>query len=110
VINWKKDDHRRDPGRHPEPEQPTEREIKALQAVQDGVSLTVGGARMGLSAPAIGSILSHAYERLRVKDLHKHHLSQDRRHLAIKVCRNHGWWPGDHDGQWPEDPEGAWSE
>lgn len=92
-IHWREDDHRRDPGRHPEPERPTEREIKALLAVQDGSSLAVAGARLGLSAPALGSILSHAYDRLKVKDLARHHLSRDRRELAIKICKDHGWWP-----------------
>jgi DNA-binding NarL/FixJ family response regulator len=93
MISWKQKDHRRDPGRHPGPEQPTPREIKALQAAEDGSSLTVAGARMGLSAAAIGSILSHAYDRLKVKDLAGHRLSQDRRAKAIKVCKDHGWWP-----------------
>ena len=92
MINWKPDDHRRNPGRHPAPERPTPREIKALQAVQDGVSLTVAGARMGLTAQGIGSILSHAYDRLKIKSVPVHHLSQDRRALAIAICKRNGWW------------------
>lgn len=93
MIKWKPDDHRRDPWRHPEPTRPTPREIRALQAAEDGVSLTVAGARIGLTAAAIGSILSGVYDRLKVKDLSEHHLSQSRRTKAIKVCRDHGWWP-----------------
>jgi DNA-binding NarL/FixJ family response regulator len=92
MINWKKDDHRRNPGLHPEPERPTPREMRALHAVQDGVSLAVAGARMGLSAAAIGSLLSAAYDRLKIKDLGKHHLSRNRRDLAVRLCKKNGWW------------------
>lgn len=93
AVNWKPDDHRRGPWRHPEPTKPTPREIKALQAVQDGASLTVAGERIGLSAPALASILSTVYGRLKVKDRSEHHLSQSRRAMAINVCKRNGWWP-----------------
>jgi DNA-binding NarL/FixJ family response regulator len=93
VINWKENDHRRNPGRHPEPERPTPREIRALQAAEDGSSLAVAGARIGLSAAAIGSILSHAYDRLKITKRWTQHLSQERRALAIKICKRNGWWP-----------------
>lgn len=92
-VHWRPDDHRRDPGRHPEPEQPTPREIKALKAVEDGSSLSQAGKKLGLSSHALGAILSHAYDRLKIKDLASHRLSQERRALAIKVCKDHGWWP-----------------
>jgi DNA-binding NarL/FixJ family response regulator len=92
VIIWKENDHRRNPGRHPDPERPTPRELKALHAVQDGVSLAVAGARMGLSAQAIGSILSHAYDRLKIPKRWSQHLSQERRYEAIRICKDHGWW------------------
>jgi len=93
VINFRKDDHRRDPGRHPDPERPTPREIRALQAAEDGVSLAVAGARVGLTAAAVGSLLSHAYDRLKIKDQGSHHLSQDRRRMAVNICKREGWWP-----------------
>jgi hypothetical protein len=71
---------------------PTPREICALKAVEDGSSLTEAAAKLGITAPALGSILSGAYARLLVKDMGEHHLSQDRRTMAIKICKENGWW------------------
>lgn len=90
-INWRPEDHRRIPKNYPE--QPTPREIRALQAVEDGSPLTVAAPKIGLTAPALGAILSGVYARLLVKDMGSHHLSQDRRAMAIKICKREGWWP-----------------
>lgn len=74
---------------------PTPREIKALKAVENGDPLTRACKQLGITAPALASILSRAYTRLGVKDLAHHHLSQSRRALAIKICKHEGWWPDD---------------
>lgn len=85
--------HRRDPGRHPDPERPTPREIKALKAVQHGAPLAVAAKQLGITRQQLGHILSHAYDRLKVKDMGQHHLSKERRSMAIDVCIRNGWWP-----------------
>jgi DNA-binding NarL/FixJ family response regulator len=89
-IRWSANDHRRIPKNYPEP--PTPREIRALKAVQDGSPLTEAAEKLGITAPALGSILSGVYARLLVKDMGGHHLSQDRRAMAIKICKQNGWW------------------
>lgn len=99
-INWNPNDHRRIPKSYPE--QPTPREIRALQAVEDGSPLTVAASRLGIPVSSLGSILSGVYARLLVKDLGVHHLSQDRRRMAINICKREGWWPDGHEGS-PDD-------
>jgi hypothetical protein len=94
-IRWSADDHRRLPKSYPEP--PTPREIKALRAVQDGATLTEAAKELRITASALGSILSCVYARLLIKDLGSHHLSQDRRAMAVKICKEQGWWPDGND-------------
>lgn len=89
-VRWKPEDHRRIPRNYPT--RPTTRELNALKAVEDGSPLTVAAPRLGITAPALGSILSAVYARLNVKDMGEHHLSQDRRRMAINICKREGWW------------------
>jgi DNA-binding NarL/FixJ family response regulator len=79
------------PGPKPS-ERPTPREIRALKAVQDGAPLSQAATGLGLTSRALASILSAVYARLQVKDRGGHHLSQDRRRMAIEICQQNGWW------------------
>jgi len=80
-----------DPG--PKPWKPYPRQMEALRALADGSSLSEAGQKMGgITAQAVSSLLSHAYSRLRVKDIPHPHHSTVRRDWAIRVCREHGWW------------------
>ena len=93
TRNWRSTDHRRVPRMYPM--KPTPRELAALRAVADGSSLTKAAPDLGLTASALGSILSCLYERLVIKDLGEHPLSQDRRRMAVNICKREGWWDTD---------------
>lgn len=71
---------------------PYPRQLEALRTVADGCSLTEGARRMGIPSASLGALLSGAYSRLKIKDLGCHHLSQDRRQMAISLCKQKGWW------------------
>jgi hypothetical protein len=74
---------------------PYPKQLEALRTVADGCSLTEGARRMGIKSPALGALLSGAYSRLKIKDLGGHHLSQDRRRIAVNICKREGWWDTD---------------
>lgn len=97
-------------GRRPlgdKPWKPYPSQLAALVAVADGCSLTTGGRKLDppVSHQQMAQRLSTLYDRLGIKEpqtpaeYDQHHLSQWRRWKAIKICREHGWWPGD--GQTP---------
>lgn len=73
--------------------QPTEREIRALKAVESGRSLTEAGKDLGLTAAALSSILSRIYLRLSLPMVDsKTHFTHERRRMAINICKREGWW------------------
>lgn len=80
-------------------ERPTPREIKALVAVADGAPLSEAARDLGWQTGHLAHVLSCVYTRLGVKDLPAHRLSHDRRHAAIRICKQRGWWPTQEDHQ-----------
>lgn len=89
------------------PWKPYPSQLAALVAVADGCSLSAGGRKLDppVGQQAMAQRLSSLYDRLGIKEPQtlaesgEHHLSQWRRWKAIKICREHGWWP--EDGQTP---------
>ena len=78
------------------PWKPHPRQIEALVIASEGVPVTEIARRMGVTPPAVGSILSGAYSRLGItwENTPGHHLSHARRQAAVRLCKIHGWWPG----------------
>ena len=71
---------------------PTPRELKALRAVADGSSLSEAAQKLETTTSRLASVLSCLYLRLGITNRSSHHLSQDRRSMAIKIGKKEGWW------------------
>lgn len=80
------------------PWKPYPSQLEALRAVADGCSLSEGGRKIGLEQQDMASRISSLYTRLGITadNAPGHHLSQHRRWVAIKICKDHGWWPEEH--------------
>lgn len=84
--------------RGPKPWKPYPSQLAVLRAVACGCPLSVAAEVLGLSRTAVASRLSECYERLGVKDpqtladTDEHHQSIYRRHRAIQICVDRGWW------------------
>lgn len=76
------------------PWKPYPRQLEALKIADEGVPVSEIARRMGIKPPAVGAILSMAYERLGItpENTPGHRLSHVRRMEAVKICKARGWW------------------
>lgn len=70
---------------------PAPRELEVLRAAAGGASLTEVARLTGLPRGRVAALLSECYAKLGVKDVPCHHLSQDRRCVAVQVAAERGW-------------------